>query len=342
MRTIFTLTIVVLLWPGGILKAQVRHIAWPVYIATQPAKPESASPIRQVAALQSDTLYFSSPDSLHTYSQSFGGSTTLGVFFTLPDSLFPVRITAFVVNFYGGNTQFGNELSPASIKAILWQNAKVPTDIQPGNQIRDTFNQTVSVNTTDQYLPFTFSFSDTTRIMNPDSFAVGLQYSGVSDTTSAVSPIFSTPPAAYNEFYIDSTITGTDTTANYYDHQTYWKSPDQVGGISGWLLLEHDPNWVQTAIEQPADKPSHASILRNYPNPFNPSTQLVFESGASGHAVLEIYDILGRSVYKQSYRVQAGQTYHWRWIASDFPSGIYIARVQLKDQVVIRKMALLK
>lgn len=342
MRKIFTLISVVLLWSCGILKAQVRHIAWPVSISSQPAQLQSVNPINQVAALQSDTLYFSSPDSLHTYSQSFGGSMTMGVFFTLPDSLFPVRIMAFVVNFYGGNSQYGNELSPASIKAILWDNVKVPTDIQLANQIRDTFDQTVAVNTTDHYLPFTFSFSDTSRIMTPGYFAVGIQYSGVSDTTSAVSPIFSTPPATYNEFYIDSTITGTDTTANYYDHQTYWKNPDQVGGISGWLLLEHDPNWVQTGIESPEDKPSHISILRNYPNPFNPTTQLVFESGLSGRAVLEIYDILGRNVFKQSYRVQAGQTYHWMWIAPDFPSGIYIARVRIKDQVVTHKMTLLK
>ena len=333
---------VALVWPVGSLKAQVRHVAWPVNISSQHTQTPLSARVRQITALQSDTLFFSSPDSLHTYSQTFGGSTTLGVFFTLPDSLFPVRITAFVVNFYGGNSQFGNELSPASIKAFIWENVTVPSDIQPANEIRDTFAQTVSVNTTDHYLPFTFAFSDTNRIMNPGNFAVGLQYSGVSDTTSAVSPIFGNPPAVYHEFYIDSTATATDTTANYYDHQTYWKNPDQVGGISGWLLLEHDPNWVPTAIDEQAGKPSSVSILRNYPNPFNPTTELIFKSGDNGRAVLEIYDILGRNVYRQSYRVLSGQTYHWRWAASDFPSGIYIARVQLKDQVVIRKMTLLK
>lgn len=342
MRTIYTLIIIALLWPGSSLKAQVRHIAWPVRISKQSIKTQTNILNRQITALQSDTLFFSSPDSLHTYSQSFGGSTTLGVFFTLPDSLFPVRITAFVVNFYGGNSQFGSELSPASIKAILWNNVTVPTDIQPTNQIRDSFNQTVSVNTTDHYLPFTFSFSDTTRIMTPGNFAVGLRYSGISDTTSGVSPIFADPPAVYNEFFIDSTRTATDTTANYYDHQSFWKNPDQVGGISGWLLLDHDPNWVPTTIDKPLPGPSHVPVLSNYPNPFNPTTQLVFESRSNGKAVLEIYDILGRIVYKQNYQVQSGQTYHWLWGAADYHSGIYIARIRLNDQVVTHKMTLLK
>lgn len=319
----------------------MRHVAWPVTISSHPVKGEAVGQTRQTAAIQKDTLFFSSPDSLHTYSQSFGGSMTTGVFFTLPDSLFPVRILGFVVNMYGGNSQVGNELSQASIKALLWQDVTTPADIQPVNQIRDTFSQTISVSI-NQYIPITFSFSDTSMIMDPANFAVGLQYSGISDTTSAVSPIFGNAPATFKDFYIDSTTTAIDTVANYYDHQSYWKNPDQVGNISGWLLLEHDPNWVPTAIDRQSGKPTDMSLLTNYPNPFNPTTQLNFVSVETGHAVLEIFDILGRIVYKENYQVRSGQTYHWTWIATDYHSGIYIARVRVNNQMVTRKMMLLK
>jgi len=341
MRIFLTLIVLALVGPMANLYGQTRHIALPVNIQSQLVQTLSLNQNRSVTALQRDTLFFSSPDSLYTYATSFGGSTTVGVFLALPDSLFPVRITTFVVNFYGGNSHVGNELSQASVKAIIWDSVAVPTDIQPDKQIRETFNQTVSVST-DQYRPFTFSFSDTSRIMKPGTLAVGLQYSGIGDTVSAVSPVFGKPPVVYNEFFIDSTASGSDTTANYYDHQSYWKNPDQVGGISGWLLLEHDPAWVQTAVEKRPDIPSRISILSNYPNPFNPTTQLIFESRSSGKADLEIYDILGRIVYKKSYQVHAGQTYHWLWVASDYHSGVYIARVHINDQMVTRKMMLLK
>jgi|GEM_PF-1850891 len=344
MGTFFTLIIFGLfLWPCNKLYAQARHIAWPVYVNSQPVpvKGEAVNQPRQLTAIQEDTLYFTSPDSLHTYSQSISGSTTTGVFFTLPDSLFPVRILGFVVNMYGGNSQVGSELAQASIRAILWTNAKVPTDIQPVNQIRDTFSQTISVSL-NQYMPITFAFSDTSMIMDSTSFAVGLQYSGVSDSVDAVSPIFGNPPATYNDFFIDSTTTATDTVANYYDHQSYWKNPDQVGNISGWLLLEHDPNWVPTAIDQQNEKPSDLSLLTNYPNPFNPTTQLTFVSREDGRAVLEIFDILGRMVYKENHQVRSGQMYHWRWVATEYHSGIYIARVRVNNHMFMRKMMLLK
>ncbi len=347
MRTFLIITIVGLWGAFTNAEAQVRHIAWPLskQAYSGPVQPEVAAvPNPQVAVLQQDSLFFSPPDSLYKYSTSFGRTTTLGVFFALPDSLFPVRITAFVVNFYGGSSQAGNELFSASIRAFLWANVQQPEDIQPDNQIRESFAQTVS-SPINQYRAYTFSFSDTTRIMQPESLAVGLQYTYAADApyNGAVSPAFGYPPAQFSDFYIDSTYSADSTaTVHYYSHQDYWTDPDEIGDISAWLLLEHDTAWVSTGIEKEPPDPDAIPILTNYPNPFNPVTELHFVSPAEGQATLQIYDVLGRLVYEKKYRVRSGQAYHWQWAAFDNHSGIYIARVKLNGQVFVRKMTLLK
>jgi len=88
-------------------------------------------------------------------------------------------------------------------------------------------------------------------------------------------------------------------------------------------------------------KPKEFSILGNYPNPFNPSTNLKIESGKSGEVKLEVFDILGKVVSSQSFLVQSGLT-KYAISMSEQASGIYFARIYFDGRIYQHKMMLIK
>jgi len=82
-----------------------------------------------------------------------------------------------------------------------------------------------------------------------------------------------------------------------------------------------------------SDKPSKYSLSENFPNPFNPSTQLQFEIPEDSEVSLAIYDILGRKVADLvNGRHEAG-TYSVTWNSSGASSGVYLARFIAWDAV---------
>jgi hypothetical protein len=99
-----------------------------------------------------------------------------------------------------------------------------------------------------------------------------------------------------------------------------------------------------TSIEQePApQQPSGIALLANYPNPFNPVTQIRFELPGAGQVRLEVYDVLGRrAATLVNERVQAGE-HLVSWNAAGLSSGVYIARLQAGDEVRTLRMMLVK
>ncbi|APF17582.1 hypothetical protein Calab_2063 [Caldithrix abyssi DSM 13497] len=84
-------------------------------------------------------------------------------------------------------------------------------------------------------------------------------------------------------------------------------------------------------------------LLRNYPNPFNPSTHIEFKSGEAGRAVLTVYDVNGRLVGKIfDERVNANQSYKVLFNAKDLASGVYFYRLNVNGHFTTRKMVLMR
>ena len=233
------------------------------------------------------------------------------------------------------------ELLPADLLAYLWRNTTQPNQINKSTAIDSSFTQTVSV-PVDQYLPVQFDYNDTTTITNPASFAVGLRYASTStDTINSVSPGFGNPPALYNDFYIDSTKVDTVQNAVYYDHATFWKSPDQIGNISAYLIVE--TNTVGMGIQEERwHFPDSHNIITNYPNPFNPETVIRVNPPKSGLAHIEIYNILGQKVYNLNANVKAGIMVSFQWTPRNNASGIYFVTVSIGNDRYFHKMSYLK
>jgi len=84
------------------------------------------------------------------------------------------------------------------------------------------------------------------------------------------------------------------------------------------------------------------NLYQNFPNPFNPSTTIIFEVPEATHASLVLYDLLGRQV-KVLFdgQVKAGKI-EVLAAAEELASGIYFYRLVTPEFHSIKKLILLK
>jgi hypothetical protein len=88
--------------------------------------------------------------------------------------------------------------------------------------------------------------------------------------------------------------------------------------------------------------PSHYSLQQNWPNPFNPSTQIAYDLPQAGHVSLKVFDLLGREVATLVDEKQSPGSYCSAFDGSGLPSGIYLYRIDAGDWTQTKKMVLLK
>jgi hypothetical protein len=104
-----------------------------------------------------------------------------------------------------------------------------------------------------------------------------------------------------------------------------------------------------TSHQSPGAAMANTPLLYpNTPNPFNPTTRIVFEIPRGGAVRLEIFDLAGRRVHTlvngRSY--EAGR-HEVVWDGRNrngvaVPSGVYLYRLRAANQVTARRMVLLK
>ncbi len=92
--------------------------------------------------------------------------------------------------------------------------------------------------------------------------------------------------------------------------------------------------------------PSEFIVLRNYPNPFNPTTIIYYELPKTENIEITIYDILGREVRTLFNNFHNAGTYTFEWDGrnnwnSTVAAGVYLCRLKTKDQFKVHKMILL-
>jgi hypothetical protein len=102
------------------------------------------------------------------------------------------------------------------------------------------------------------------------------------------------------------------------------------------------PGWPQ-GIKEIAVAPRVFKLFNNYPNPFNPSTQIRFSVPKDGYTTLRVMNILGQEVTNLfEGNAKAGSILEITFDARNLPSGIYFARLQQGDKISIQKMNLIK
>ncbi len=97
----------------------------------------------------------------------------------------------------------------------------------------------------------------------------------------------------------------------------------------------------------PTNLPKQFELENNYPNPFNPTTQISFKVGSTAKVSLDIYNILGAHVKNIVTRVFSPGEYRFTWNGTDdagntLPSGMYIYKLISNYFTDAKKMILLK
>ncbi|MCK4641587.1 MAG: T9SS type A sorting domain-containing protein [Candidatus Marinimicrobia bacterium] len=93
--------------------------------------------------------------------------------------------------------------------------------------------------------------------------------------------------------------------------------------------------------------PDRFILHRNYPNPFNPTTNIAFEMPITENVKLEVYNILGHKVKTmQSGTLNAGfHVYEWNATndaGQQMAAGVYIYRLTTAKKTLQKKLVLLK
>jgi hypothetical protein len=99
----------------------------------------------------------------------------------------------------------------------------------------------------------------------------------------------------------------------------------------------------QTSIEDKnVSQTKEFELLSNYPNPFNPSTEIQFSLARTNLVTLSIFDIQGKLVQTVLNEVKSAGLHTLSWTAENFPSGMYFYQIRVNGLSETKKMTLIK
>ena len=84
------------------------------------------------------------------------------------------------------------------------------------------------------------------------------------------------------------------------------------------------------------------SLAQNYPNPFNPVTAISYQLPTTSNVVLNVYDLNGYIVKTLVSATQEAGAYMVKFNAASLTSGMYIYRMTAGNEVITKKMVLMK
>ena len=83
-------------------------------------------------------------------------------------------------------------------------------------------------------------------------------------------------------------------------------------------------------------------LEQNYPNPFNASTVIRYSLPHTSYTTLILYNLIGEEVFVLVQKVQPSGTHQIHLNVSDLPTGVYLYRLQQKENISSRSMLLIK
>ncbi|GAB4372150.1 MAG: hypothetical protein Kow0042_15330 [Calditrichia bacterium] len=104
----------------------------------------------------------------------------------------------------------------------------------------------------------------------------------------------------------------------------------------------HEVTVVPTGIEEPDRYPKKYALSQNFPNPFNPVTQIKFSIPKTSRVTLTVYNALGQKVVDILDKEFKPGFYDIKWSGAGFASGIYFYRLRSESFVSTKKMILMR
>ncbi|KXK42532.1 MAG: Peptidase S8 and S53, subtilisin, kexin, sedolisin [Chlorobi bacterium OLB5] len=99
---------------------------------------------------------------------------------------------------------------------------------------------------------------------------------------------------------------------------------------------------VLTGVLSNGEIPREYSLEQNFPNPFNPASNIRYQLPKGGLVKLTVYDALGRTIQTLVNENQPAGKYEVRFDGSKLSSGVYFYKLESGNFTDIRKMMLIK
>ncbi len=83
-------------------------------------------------------------------------------------------------------------------------------------------------------------------------------------------------------------------------------------------------------------------LLKNYPNPFNPTTTISYDLVRTGDVKLSIFNSKGQMILKQELGKQKIGPHQFKFDGNKYNSGVYFYQVSVGTNVQVKKMMMIK
>jgi len=142
--------------------------------------------------------------------------------------------------------------------------------------------------------------------------------------------------AAFNEGFPN-----TRTISSMFGYDQYVYAAVSAGLYMNGGVYRRPLSDLVTSVEV-TDNVVSFNLSQNFPNPFNPSTKISWQSPVGSHQTIKVYDVLGNEVATLVNEYREAGTYEITFDASQLASGIYLYKLQAGSFVVTKKMIVLK
>jgi hypothetical protein len=244
----------------------------------------------------------------------------------------------FVTALYNDSEDCG-ESDGSNIVDVVLENTAPPAVMlfEPGEDV------TLTVTETNMEDPFNFVWSPVNDPDNDQVVYVVLatdETGAVSDTALDIAVLFTTVGELAAPQLEDSVSVMT------YSWDVWAHDPwDSTSSLNGPRSLTIDAS-VLLALDG-IGLPEVFALHNNYPNPFNPVTNISYDIPEVAQVTLEIYNVTGQKVRTLAQGQHEPGRYRIQWNATNdygnpLSSGMYIYRIRAGDFVSVKKLVLMK
>ena len=216
------------------------------------------------------------------------------------------------------------------------------------NHIND-IGAIVSQHTHHPYDPDGNGASRCSKCHNPKSAKSAINYDIHSHTFEPIAPektkIFAMPNACAVSCHMKDTYPnfGIDFSG---DDISDWTEATDIA-LADTLMYYYGPGgiwWdhVVSVERENSGIPETYALSQNFPNPFNPTTQINFSVPEASTVKIVVYDIVGREVEVLVNEYLDAGNYTTNWNAANYASGIYLYRMETNGFAQVKKMILMK
>jgi predicted esterase len=111
--------------------------------------------------------------------------------------------------------------------------------------------------------------------------------------------------------------------------------------LTCWLFMQHLAS-VTSVKENESEIPRNYFLYPNYPNPFNPTTEIKYQVPCACHVAIKVYDITGREISTLINEYKEAGIYSCKFNGDNLTSGVYFYTLNAGGVYKSGKMLLLK